>query len=82
MEFEPGDVVQLKSGGPVMTVEHIGRMLFSALGLKRSATDKICKKLLLTLTRVPSAGPLTLAKDTLNGPSSEPGATPNPFRLR
>ncbi|MEO8989387.1 MAG: DUF2158 domain-containing protein [Acidobacteriaceae bacterium] len=25
MEFKPGDVVQLKSGGPPMTVEHIGK---------------------------------------------------------
>jgi uncharacterized protein YodC (DUF2158 family) len=25
MEFTPRDVVQLKSGGPVMTVEHIGK---------------------------------------------------------
>ncbi len=25
MEFQPGDEVQLKSGGPVMTVERIGK---------------------------------------------------------
>lgn len=25
MEFEPGDIVQLKSGGPPMTVERIGK---------------------------------------------------------
>ena len=25
MEFEPGDIVQLKSGGPQMTVERIGK---------------------------------------------------------
>jgi uncharacterized protein YodC (DUF2158 family) len=25
MDFKPGDVVQLKSGGPIMTVEQVGK---------------------------------------------------------
>lgn len=26
MDFEPGDIVQLRSGGPAMTVKEIGKM--------------------------------------------------------
>lgn len=29
MEFKPGDIVQLKSGGPEMTIKHVGKQNYS-----------------------------------------------------
>ncbi len=73
MSFEPGDVVQLKSGGPLMTVEQIGEAVmtgeatvwcvwFEKVGSKQVRQDATFRPTSLEKTSKPQGGFFTVTR--------------------
>ncbi len=73
MDFHPGDLVRLKSGGPVMTVEQLGRravteedavwcIWFEKVGNRQAARREIFPPVTLEKTEKPHFGGLQVSR--------------------
>jgi uncharacterized protein YodC (DUF2158 family) len=64
MEFQPGDLVQLKSGGPLMTVEQVGELTIGGQGVWCVWFEKVGNRQVAQREMFP---PVTLQKATRPG---------------
>ena len=64
MDFQPGDLVQLKSGGPVMTVEQVSEVMTGGQGVWCIWFEKVGNRQVAQRETFP---PVTLEKATRPG---------------
>lgn len=73
MSFSPGDLVRLKSGGPLMTVEQVGKLShteedavwcvwFEKVGSKQTVQRDTFAPALLEKSQKPGAGPFYVTR--------------------
>lgn len=73
MEFEPGDLVRLRSGGPLMTVESVGErsyglglavwcVWFEATGNKQVAKRETFPPIVLEKSHKPTMGSMRISR--------------------
>ena len=73
MSFNPGDLVRLKSGGPLMTVEQVGKLSYSnedgvwccwfeKVGAKQVVQRDTFAPALLETSNKPALGPLRVTR--------------------